>query len=180
MRSALAAASLCIAICACSPQQPAASASPTPASTAARGRGPWLHITGNGTVRQPVHFVATARDNREEYDLIARSFESNGAQGASVATFSLVHVTFYGNDGTLVSDSAQAIVDEMANTITLVGNVHARSSSGMTLSCDTLRYDRATQMVHGQGHVVMTNARGMRATGDSVDTDITLTRARMQ
>ncbi len=114
-----------------------------------------------------------------EYDLIARSFESNGRQGTSVATFSDVHVTFYARDGTLVSSAAQAIVDEVANTITLHGSVHAKSSSGATLDCDTLRYDRASATIHGQGHVVMTNPRGMRATGNSVDSDVTLTKVRM-
>lgn len=165
------------AMAACSPRPPAQLASPRPSP---RGRGPWLHITGSGTARQPIRFVATSRDNRKEYDLVARSYESNGAQGASIATFSIVHVTFYGKGGALVSNAAKAIVDEAANTITLAENVHARSNSGMTLTCDTLRYDRTTQMVHGEGHVVMTNAQGMRATGNSVDTDITLTRARMQ
>lgn len=176
------AALVCIALlCACSPRQPIRIASsPSASPSAPRGRGPWLHITGSGTARQPVRFVAMTRDNRKQYDLIANSFVSNGTQGTSVATFSIVHVTFYGKNGTLVANSAQAIVDEAANTITLAGNVHARSSSGMTLTCDTLRYDKSSQMVHGEGHVAMTNGHGMRATGNTVDTDITLTHARMQ
>lgn len=119
--------------------------------------------------------------NRVQYDLVARSYESNGAAGASVATFFASHVTFYGKNGsTLVADASQAIVDEVANTITLDGNVHAHSTSGMTLACDTLRYDRATEMLHGSGHVVITDAHGMRASGNSIDTDVTLTHARMQ
>jgi LPS export ABC transporter protein LptC len=166
-------------LAACSPRAPVQSASPTPSATRA-GRGPWLHITGEGTAKQPVRFVAQA-GNRKQYDLIAHSYESNGAQGASVATFFLSHIVFYGKHGTkLVADSQRAIVDETANMVTLTGNVRTLSGSGMTLDCDTLRYNRTTEMIHGEGHVVMTDPHGMRASGNSVDTDLTLTRARMQ
>ncbi len=119
--------------------------------------------------------------NRKVYDLLARSYESNGRQGLSVSTFFDVHVTFYGKRGTtLVADSARAIVDEATNTVVLSGHVHAHNGEGMTLSCDTLQYDRATEMIHGEGHVEMTSPRGMRATGNSVDTDINMTHARLQ
>ncbi len=121
------------------------------------------------------------RNNQKEYDLIAHSYESSGAQGTSVATFFQVHVTFYGKNGArLAADASQAIVDEAQNTITLADAVRARTATGMMLRCDRLRYDRSTQRVHGEGHVIITDGHGMRATGNSVDTDITLTNARMQ
>lgn len=178
-RRLLALCAVAVVVAACSPREPARTASSSP-SPRARGRGPWLHITASGTARQPLRFVASTKQNRKQYDLVARSYESNGAQGAAIATFFTVHVVFYGARGaTLTANAERAIVDESANTITLVGNVRSRSSSGMTLDCDTLRYNRITEMVHGEGHVAMTDAHGMRATGNTVDTDISLTRARM-
>ena len=164
---------------ACSPRAPAPSSSPTP-SPGPGGHGPYLHIVGKGTAKQPVRFVSQV-GNRRQYVLVAHSYESVGKQGSSVTTAFDAHVVFYGKHGErLTADSARAIADETTNTITLVGNVKARSASKMTLDCDTLRYDRSTEMIHGEGHVVMTDAHGMRATGNSVDTDITLTRAKMQ
>ncbi len=166
-------------LCACGPQRPAASLSPSPSPSRA-AYGPWLHITGYGTTKQPVRIVQQL-GNRKEYDLIAHSYESNGAQGSTIATFFVVHVTFFDKNGTkLVADAPEAIVDEASNTVALTGRVHAKADSGMTLDCDRLTYDRNTEMVHGEGHVVIKNAHGMRATGNRVDSDITLTRAAMQ
>jgi LPS export ABC transporter protein LptC len=166
-------------LAACSPRVPPPHATPAPAH-GRRSHGPWLHITGRGTARRPVRWVWKA-DNRTVYDLVARSFESNGAQGNAVTTFFDASVTFYGTRGNrLVATASQAIVDQATNTITLVGNVRARNGTGMTLTCDTLRYDRGTEMLHGQGNVVMTDPHGMRATGDSVDADLTLSKATMR
>lgn len=164
---------------ACTPHQPASPASPSPARARSFAE-PQLHVMGRGTAQQPVRFVQQV-GNRKQYDLVARWYESNGLQRQAVATFFSVHVTFYARNGARLSaDASKAIVNEMSNTVTLVGNVHARANAGMTLDCDRLRYDRTSEMVHGDGHVVITDARGMRATGDRVDSDITLTRTRMQ
>ncbi len=173
-------ASFCAAafLYACSAPRPAKlTASPSPTTST----GVWLHVTGHGSALHPLRFVGTTAGNRREYDLIARSYESVGVQGSTVATLFHVHAIFFGRTGSkLIADAAKAIVDEVANTITLMDNVHARTSSGMTLDCDRLRYDRVTEMVHGEGHVVMTDPHGMRATGNSVDSDITLTRTHLQ
>jgi lipopolysaccharide assembly outer membrane protein LptD (OstA) len=71
-------------------------------------------------------------------------------------------------------------VDETANTVTLLPHVQARSSNAVTLFCDRLVYDRGTQMFHGEGNVVIANGQGLRATGSRIDTDVTLTKTRMQ
>ncbi|HEY9086423.1 MAG TPA: LPS export ABC transporter periplasmic protein LptC [Candidatus Tyrphobacter sp.] len=174
---------LCVAtalLCACNPRNPAALRSPSPSPGRHTGCGPWLHITGYGTAKHPLRFVQQ-QNNRKQYDLVAHSYESTGAQCSAIATFFTVHVTFFGNDGTrLIAVAPQAIVDEAANTITLTGRVHAKTDSGMTLDCDRLTYDQRAQMVHGEGHVVMMNAHGARATGNRVDSDVTLTRAEMR
>jgi lipopolysaccharide assembly outer membrane protein LptD (OstA) len=90
-------------------------------------------------------------------------------------------VTFRDRHGaTIAATAPQAAVDQAANTVTLTNGVHARTSSGMTLECTQLIYDRATGMLHGTGNVVITDPKGFRATGSSFDSDISLTHIRMQ
>jgi LPS export ABC transporter protein LptC len=168
-------------LAACNPQPPKApaNASPTPGASASATPVP-LHITGQGTKERPVRIVQ-ARANQRQYELLAHSYESNGAQGTARATFSNVHVTFYGHDGSsMIADAPRALVDESANTVTLIDRVHARNSNGMKLQCDRLVYSRDTGMLHGTGNVIITNAKGMSATGNRFDSDITMTQTRMQ
>jgi LPS export ABC transporter protein LptC len=168
------------ALCACNPQAPKTAAAPTPSPTASTLALPSLKIIGSGTARQPVRIVSQ-KGNRKQYQLIARSYVSNGAAGSAKASFTIPHVTFYARDGsTLVADAPRADIDQSANTVELTGGVRAHNSSGMTLQCDTLRYDRATEMIHGTGHVVITDRNGLHATGNRLDTDITLTHTQMQ
>ncbi|MGR4064988.1 MAG: LPS export ABC transporter periplasmic protein LptC [Vulcanimicrobiaceae bacterium] len=167
------------ALAGCNPQ-PSPGPSPTPSPNASAGSSPPLIISGQGTPERPVRIVQQI-GNRKQYELLARSYESRGVQGAARATFQDVHVTFYGKDGsTLQAQAPQAVVDEIANTVTLLPTVQARSSNAITLFCDRLVYNRATQMFHGEGNVVIANGRGLRATGSSIDTDVTLTKTRMQ
>jgi lipopolysaccharide assembly outer membrane protein LptD (OstA) len=92
-----------------------------------------------------------------------------------------VHVTFHSKDGsTLVADAPKAIVDQVTNTIEMLGGVHARNNLGTTLSCDSLTYDHLTEMIFGTGHVAFTSATGFRATGNRFESDISLTHTRMQ
>jgi lipopolysaccharide assembly outer membrane protein LptD (OstA) len=80
----------------------------------------------------------------------------------------------------MVADAPRALVDESANTVTLIDRVHARNSNGMKLQCDRLVYSRDTGMLHGTGNVIITNAKGMSATGNRFDSDVTMTQTRMQ
>jgi hypothetical protein len=90
-------------------------------------------------------------------------------------------VTFRDARGATVKAKApQAVVDETANTVTLLDGVNARTSAGMTLRCDQLVYQRASGMLHGTGGVVVTDPKGFRGTGSSFDSDISLTHMRMQ
>jgi hypothetical protein len=151
--------------------------SPGPTSTALS-----LRISGHGTALQPVRFVQqTEQGNRVQYDLLARSFESIGAQGSARVRFNVTHIAFHGKDGsTLIADAPQAILDQVANTIEMLGGVHAHNSAGMVLTCDALLYDHTSEMIHGLGHVVIASPNGFRATGDRFDSDISLTHTRMQ
>ena len=169
----------CVALAACNPQAPktATSASSTPKPTATPLV---LHVTGQGTSQQPVHFIQQIH-NRVEYDLTASSFESRGSQGHTRSVFQNATVTFHGRDGsTMVASAPQAIVDESSNSVTLIDGVNARSGSGMTLKCDQLVYDHATQMLHGRGNVVIVDPKGFRGTGSSFDSDVSLTHMNMR
>lgn len=161
-------------VVACNPQAPRVAPTRSPR---AHGHGPWLHITQSGTAKRPLH-IWQQLGNRKQYDLIARSYESNGAQGSTIGTFFDARVTFDARNGhRLFASAPQAIVDQVSNTLTLAGGVHARTDTGVRLVCDTLRYDPKTETLHGRGHVVVVGAHGVRATGDRLDGDVALQRA---
>jgi LPS export ABC transporter protein LptC len=160
-------------LAACNPK-PGRAPSPVPS---ARNRLPWLHVTQSGTARQPLELVEQ-RGNRRQYMLIANSEESSGAGGTTVGTWFDARVTFYERDGRkLFARARRAVVNQRDDTLTLIGNVQARTDSGTTLTCGRLRYDQRTDRIHGQDHVVITNAKGLRATGDRVDSNLALSQA---
>ncbi len=168
------------ALCACNPSaQTTTTATPnaSPSSSALS-----LKISGRGTTTQPVRIVEQQRDTgRVQYDLLASSYETLSEQAGSRAQFEHVRVTFHGKDGsTLVADAPKAIVDQVTNTIQMLGGVRARNNLGTTLTCDTLTYDHLTEMIYGSGHVAFTSATGFRATGNRFNSDISLTHTRMQ
>jgi lipopolysaccharide assembly outer membrane protein LptD (OstA) len=74
----------------------------------------------------------------------------------------------------------QAILDEDADTVTLLNSVHAQTSTGMQLDCDRLVYDRTGQVLRGNGNVVIIDPKGFRGTGSSFQSDISLTHMQMQ
>ena len=166
-------------LCACNPQVPkdvsTPAASPSPSASELS-----LRVTGSGTAKQPVRIVQQ-KGNGRQYELLARSFVSQGAPGTARASFTSPHVTFYGKNGSkMIADAPRAIVDQNSNIIQLLGCVTAHNSSGMALKCDTLTYDRATEMFHGTGNVLITEQNGFHATGQRIDSDITLTHTQMQ
>jgi LPS export ABC transporter protein LptC len=168
-------------VSACNPQAP--QSAPSPAASGAQPKAtataPPLHITGQGSARRPVRIIQQVQ-NRVQYELIAKSYESRGAQGKARAVFQDSRVIFHDRNGTTMTATApQAIVDENTNAVTLVGTVHAKTSTGMELECSRLVYDRTAEMLHGDGNVVITDPNGFRGTGSSFDSDISLTHMRM-
>ncbi|HTU69077.1 MAG TPA: LPS export ABC transporter periplasmic protein LptC [Candidatus Baltobacteraceae bacterium] len=151
--------------------------SPNPTSSALS-----LKISGHGTAKQPVRIVEqTAKSDRVQYDLLATSYVTIGSEGNTRADFKHVHITFHGKDGSmLIADAPQAILDQVSNTIELVGGVHAHNNAGSTLACDTLRYDHRTEMIYGSGHVAITGPGGFHATGNRFESNISLTHTVMQ
>jgi lipopolysaccharide assembly outer membrane protein LptD (OstA) len=95
--------------------------------------------------------------------------------------FRNARVTFSDPRGSKITASApEAVVDQTADAVTLLGGVVARSAAGMTLHCDRLVYRRAGATLHGDGNVVITDRRGFWATGSSFDSDTSLTHMRMR
>jgi hypothetical protein len=173
------AAAACAAVLAgCNPQAPKTAKTPAPAHQAPTPLP--LHITGQGTIHRPVRLIQQIQ-NRVEYELVTNSYESTGAQGRELAVARDATITFHDRKGiTLTARAPQAILDEKANTITLLNDVHGRTSSGITLTCDRLVYDRKAQLFHGYGNVVIINANGFRGTGSKFDSDVALSHVRMQ
>lgn len=164
----------------CNPQ-PLRNSAPTPAPTA-QGVPP-LKITGRGSATSPVRTFEQS-GNRKVYELLARSYVSRSAHNVAQATFHEATVTFYDKDGSsLTAQAPQAAVDERSKQVTLSGGVQAHTSTGATLTCDRLTYDRATSMLKGTGNVRMAaDQNGSREvlTGNTFTSDINLTRMVMK
>lgn len=172
-------------LAACNPQPknapgshpPAATPKPTPSGL------PPLHIVQKGSGHQPVRIVQSA-GNRRLYELTAESSVSHSAQAMAQASFQQPTVVFYDKTGTtLRAQAPSATLDQRTRKVTMSGGVHATTSSGLTLVCDRLIYDRATGMIHGEGNVRMTGEQGGSRTvltGNAFDSDVTLTQMRMK
>ena len=184
MKRLLAAAAVGL-LAACNPQPKNAEASRTPA-TAARATPsglPPLHIVQKGNGNQPVRIIQSA-GNRRLYELTAASSVSRSAQAMAQASFQQPTVVFYDKSGTtLRAQAPTATVDQRTRQVRMSGGVHATTSSGLTLVCDRLVYDRASGMIHGEGNVRMTGMQGGSRTvltGNVFDSDVTLTQMRMR
>jgi LPS export ABC transporter protein LptC len=129
-----------------------------------------IAVVGKRSVRDPFR-LTQLRDGRLLYTLFADAMHGHYA-GRDTGTSDLVnpHITFVASNGKrLVAVAPAGTVIEKDKTVRMNGGVHARSQDGMTLASDTLRYDDQTELVHGEGHVVVTFPSGERLTGDSVD-----------
>ena len=174
-------AAVVIALAACNPKSPNGGVSAPPSLSPGVTPSPVaLRISGHGTQKRPVRFVET-KENRKLFEILTRSFQSKGAAGTAVLLYNNVNINFFGKDGSVLSATApHATIDQRTNLVVMTGGVHAHNSAGMTLVCDTLTYDRSSEMVHGDGNVVITNPNGFRGTGNHFDSDTSLTNATMQ
>ncbi len=160
MRRAIGAVAVVTALAACNPQPPRHVGRATPAPSPTQTGVPPLQITGRGTRLQPVRIVAQS-GNRKLYRLLAKSYVSNAAQAGAQATFSQADVTFYASNGTTMQAQApKATLDEHRKAVMMSGGVHATTSTGSTLTCDRLRYDRSTGTITGEGNVRITGTQG--------------------
>jgi LPS export ABC transporter protein LptC len=121
-------------------------------------------------------YLTEQKKNRIVYVLRADSNTSiRLAEGAGHSAFTLPHVTFYSNGRTIVADAPLATVEERDRSVLMSGGVHAKTDKGITLTSDTLRYDDATEKLHGEGNVVVTTPQGTELRGDSLDYDMRTT-----
>jgi hypothetical protein len=168
------------ALCACNPQPPKTAAAQASARPRSAASPLTLVVTGRGTTDRPIHVFQQVH-NRVDYDLLASSYESRGPQNDMRSIFRNARVTFSDPRGSKITASApEAVVDQTADAVTLLGGVVAHSAAGMTLHCDRLVYRRAGATLHGEGNVIITDRRGFWATGSSFDSDTSLTHMRMR
>jgi LPS export ABC transporter protein LptC len=122
-------------------------------------------------------YLTEQKKNRIVYVLRADSNTSiRLAEGAGHSEFERPHVIFYGGGKrSLVADAPLATVQERDKSVLMSGGVVTKTDRGMTLDSDTLRYDDATEHLHGEGHVVVTTPQGEQLTGDHLDYDMRTT-----
>ena len=167
----VAAAALLVA---CNPQ-PQGTAQATAAPSPTMSPLPPLNITGQGSGVRPIR-ASQQEGNRKVYQLIARSVQSHSAQTVGQATFQQAVVTFFDKDGTMLRAQAPtAVVDDKEKLVKLFTGVHARTSTGLRLTCDRLTYEQRTGMIHGEGHVHIVTASGEEATGNTFTSNVKLT-----
>ncbi len=172
---------LALALAACNPQpqQPAQNSTPSPQPSSM----PALTITGKGTSKHPVTIVQQS-GNRKVYQLVTRSYTSRSAQNAAQGTFQEPTVTFYDKDGTrMTAQAPTASLEGGGKQVVLSGGVHAKTSTGLTLTCDRLAYDQSAGLLHGSGHVRIAGMQGgarQMLTGNTFTSDVKLTRMVMK
>jgi LPS export ABC transporter protein LptC len=183
MKGLSACAVFALLLAGCNPQ-PQHQAAQTPTPSATQSGLPPIRITGHGTARQPVRVVGQRPGGGKAYELLAKSYESRSEKNFTQATFQQTQVTFYDKDGsTLHAQAPQARVDDRSKQVILLGGVHAKTSTGLTLVCDRLVYDNASGLLHGEGNVRMTGSQGGEQqvlTGNSFTSDVKLTRMTMR
>jgi LPS export ABC transporter protein LptC len=155
------------------PQEAAVSPAPTLPSAAAAAPSPSgvpivLHAQKVGS---RYIYLTKQKGNRLVYVLRADS-ETGRYFGANTGRSEFVrpHIIFYGADGKrLTADAPEGTVIERDKAVRMSGGVTAVDQNGMTLTSDSLRYDDPTELLHGQGNVVLHSPRGEELRGDSLD-----------
>ncbi len=170
---ALASAALAgfVVLAGCTARAPAPAASRPPAEAGAKAAPPAIPIDFKANrVGKRYVFLTKSKANRKLYVLRADG-EQGRYSGADtgLSTFVNPHVVFYGRDGKrLVADAPTGTVVEKEKTVRMSGGVRARAGDGLTLHCDTLRYDDETDLVHGLGNVTVISPQGEELQGDTL------------
>ncbi len=172
-------ASIALAACNPQPQHAAQGSSPTPTASGM----PAIVISGHGTSNRPATFTRQS-GNRKVYQLVANSYTSRSAANIAQASFAQPTVTFYDKDGTkLTAQAPTASLRGGGKQVVLSGGVHARTSTGLNMTCDRLTYDQNTGLLHGEGNVRITGVQGgqqQMLTGNSFTSDVKLTQMVMK
>jgi len=134
-----------------------------------------IHVETRGGNGQYVTIVETLH-GRKIYTIRALSedIQRNGTSEAS-GVLEQPHVTFRDKSGvTTIADAPKAHITERDKTVVMTGGVHAHTSSGSVLRCDTLTYNAATERFRGEGNVVLTAPNGLQLGGQHLDGDVKL------
>ena len=179
VRSALGLALLLATACARPPANaPAGSAAPSPvvSGAASPSASPIpIHIETHSRNGEYVTIVETSH-RRKVYTIRALSGEMQ-RNGTNEATGDLEqpHVTFIDKSGAkTIADAPKAHSSERDKSVVMTGGVHARTSAGIVLTCDTLRYDARSERLHGAGNVQLHAPNGVDMAGDDIDGDVKL------
>jgi LPS export ABC transporter protein LptC len=170
------AAVLAAALAACSPRQPPkATSAPSPQASATQVP---IRIETRGGDGQYVTIVETVR-GRKVYTIRALSGSLQRATtNEATGELEQPHITFFDKGGsTTIADAPKAHVVERSKTVVMTGGVHAHTSAGGVLTCDTLTYHGSTERFHGQGHVRLNSPSGPNTVtieGDDIDGDVKL------
>jgi len=116
-------------------------------------------------------YLTKQKGNRRVYVLRADA-ETGQYFGTNTGRSDFVrpHITFYGANGKrLTADAPAGTVVERDKAVRMSGGVTAVDQNGMTLTSDSLRYDDPTEVIHGQGDVVLHSPKGEELRGDSLD-----------
>jgi LPS export ABC transporter protein LptC len=121
-------------------------------------------------------YLTKQKNNRRVYALRADSERAEYfGQDTGRSDFTNPHVTFYDVNGkTIMADAPRGTVLEKDKSVVMSGGVRARTDGGMTLRCDTLRYNDETQKLHGEGNVVLRSPDGEELRGERLDADVRL------
>jgi Lipopolysaccharide-assembly, LptC-related len=134
-----------------------------------------IHVETHGRNGEYVTIVETSH-RRKVYTIRALSGEMQ-RNGTNEATGDLEqpHVTFIDKTGAkTIADAPKAHSSERDKSVVMTGGVHARTSAGIVLTCDTLRYDARSERLHGAGNVQLHAPNGVDMAGDDIDGDVKL------
>lgn len=181
MRKRAAASALLSVLAACGSHgaQPAPSAAPPAAKPSASATPLAVRVQTKGGPGNPVTIVETVH-GRKVYTIRALSGELQ-RQGGAGATGDLEqpHITFVDKTGkTTIADAPKAHIAERDKSVLMTGGVHARTSDGILMTCDSLRYDGNTERFLGVGNVVLTGPN-LSMSGDRLDGDVRLQDVKM-
>ncbi|MBV8300165.1 MAG: LPS export ABC transporter periplasmic protein LptC [Candidatus Eremiobacteraeota bacterium] len=170
-----------LALAGCAPKAPDSAGSPAPSpaasapSPAASATQVPIRIETQGGNGQYVRIVET-NHGRKVYTIRALSgnMQRTGTS-AAVGDLEQPHITFVDKNGTTtIADAPKAHLTERNKTVVMTGGVHAHTSTGSVLACDSLTYDGDTERFHGEGNVHLIAPNGFDLAGRHLDGDVKL------
>jgi LPS export ABC transporter protein LptC len=155
----------------------APAASPPPPIASAVPTTPAYIIRGESVRGRPVT-ISNIVHGKAEYRLFASSviYSTSLQRG----TFKDNTLLFYkGRQVRLTVTAPTATVDLANHDVMLTGGVLARTPTGDTLRADSMKYNAVTQLVTGDGHIIVEDAAGNKLTGNHAIADLDLQQIRL-